>query len=110
MDHVNNVVAVMRGKLQEYAPGPDLARLNQLVSELSGALDRLDGQVDEEWLQELRGYWWPLEYVNAKLLAEDRNVLSREDVRAVGAVQEEFLAALEGASETGGQPTSRSGT
>ena len=84
----------MRERLEAFEPDSNVAGLDVLVGQLSGALDALVGRVDAEWLEELRAAWWPLEYVNASVLGDDRLVLSPLEVEAVSRARAEFLVLL----------------
>jgi hypothetical protein len=84
----------IRTRLQAYWPSDDVDQLNQLVGDLSIAIDRLIGTVASDRIAVLRTAWWYLEYINAAVLASDRGVLTPEEVRATSSAREDFLALL----------------
>lgn len=88
-------VAAMRSHLTAYTPSPDVRVLDRLVARLSGAIDALTGHADDEWINELRGAWWPLEYINANALGDDRLQLTARELDAASAARDEFLLLLE---------------
>jgi len=93
-DLARRTISAMRSSLAAYAAPVDVASLDLLVGQLSGAIDSLTGQVDDDWLNEIRSAWWPLEYVNASVLGDDRGQLTASEVEAVSAARDEFLALL----------------
>lgn len=88
------IVAEMRKSLSTYDASPEAVSLDRLVGRLSGAIDALTGQVDDSWLDELRSAWWPLEYVNASVLSDDRTQLTQEEADSVSRARDEFLLLL----------------
>lgn len=93
-DGVQLVIDRMRQQLQAYSPGAEVASLHGIVTRLSGALEALYGTVDDEWLAELRSAWWPLEYVNARVLGDERQLLTSSEVKEVVEYRDEFIALL----------------
>lgn len=94
-DTTTQIVDSMRDRLAAFTPGPDGRALDRLVGHLSGAIDGLVGLVDDQWLSELRSLWWPLEYVNANALGDDRDSLSEMEIESVDAGCSELAAFLE---------------
>ena len=88
------VLASMRTALKAFEAGPSVDPLDRLVGELSGSLDALVGQVDADWLEEMRSAWWPLEFVNASVLGEDRQTLKESEIVAASTARDEFLTLL----------------
>lgn len=93
-ESARQVLAQMRVALEAFDAGPRVDPLDRLVGALSGSLDALVGQVDSDWLEELRSAWWPLEFVNASVLGDDRQILKGAEIAAATAARDEFLAAL----------------
>jgi hypothetical protein len=94
-DVANRAILVMRDRLVAYKASDDVDSLDQLVGQLSGGIDALVGHVHEEWLEDLRSAWWPLEYVNATALGSDRGHLTDGEVAAVSKARDEFIALLQ---------------
>lgn len=88
------ILASMRAALDSFEPSATIDPLDRLVSRLSSLLDGLVGQVDNEWLEELRSAWWPLEYVNATALGSDRSSLTDEQCARLCEARDEFLNLL----------------
>jgi hypothetical protein len=65
-----------------------------LVSRLSGLIDALVGEAQQDWIEELQSAWWPLEYVNAAALDAGRRELSEREIRAISEARDEFLLVL----------------
>jgi hypothetical protein len=88
------VIVGMRSALEIFTATPNVYSLNRLVGTLSGAIDALVGDVDPDWLEELRSAWWPLEFVNATVLSEERQTLRNSEIESVTTARDEFLALL----------------
>lgn len=93
-ESARQVLASMRAALADYEPGPGVDPLDRLVGSLSGSLDALVGQVDADWLEEMRSAWWPLEFVNASVLGDDRQTLQEPEIAAAASARDEFLTLL----------------
>lgn len=90
----DQLLDAMRAALQAYEGPAGIDPLDRLVRRLSGLLDALVGRVNSEWLEELRSAWWPLEFINAAVLGDDRAALTdQERVNAIAA-RDEFLTLL----------------
>jgi hypothetical protein len=89
------IIDGMRATLASFEPGPSGRALEQLVTHLSMGIDAIDGLTDEGWLRELRSLWWPLEYVNANALSDNRDRLSADEVSSIESVCAELSAFLE---------------
>lgn len=89
------IVDSMLARLTAFAPSPNGRTLERLVAHLSGAIDGLTGLVDDQWVDELRRLWWPLEYVSASALANDRDTLSDREMQSVESACSELTAFLE---------------
>lgn len=89
------ILAAMRASLDAFEAPAGVDALDRLVGRLSGLLDALVGQVDNEWLEELRSAWWPLEYVNATALGNDRATLTDVERASLSDARDEFLNLLE---------------
>ncbi len=89
-----DVVRRMRAYLDQWSPTAGVRDLSLLVSRLSGSIDALVGEVQEEWIEELRSAWWPLEYINAVALDGGRRHLTEQEMRALSEARDEFLAIL----------------
>jgi hypothetical protein len=94
-DLANETLTVMRSHLAAFTPSSDVRSLDRLVAWLSAAIDALTGHADDDWINELRGAWWPLEYINANALGDDRLQLKASEVDAVSTARDEFLGLLE---------------
>ena len=88
------VLASMRASLEAFEVLASVDLLDRLVARLSGLLDALVGQVDNDWLEELRSAWWPLEYVNANALGNDRTSLTDDERAHLVEARAEFLSLL----------------
>lgn len=84
----------MRSSLAAYDASADVISLNLFVGQLSLDMDSLTAHVDEDWLNEMRSAWWPLEFVNAMALDSDRRHLTASEVEAVATARDEFVAML----------------
>lgn len=93
-ESVRQVLASMRAALEAFDAGPSVDPLDRLVGALSGSLDALVGQVEADWLEEMRSAWWPLEFVNASVLGDDRQILSESEIVASATARDEFLTLL----------------
>ena len=93
-ESARQILASMRAALGNYEPGPSVDPLDRLVGSLSGSLDALVGQVDADWLEEMRSAWWPLEFVNASVLGDDRLTLQVSEIVAASSARDEFLTLL----------------
>lgn len=83
----------MRKALEDFEVTDEIHSLNRLTRHLSSLLDALVGEVDGQWLEELRSAWWGLEYVNAKVLDAGRPLLAQEQ-RSVEQACDELRAML----------------
>lgn len=93
-DSARQVLAGMRAAMETFVADAGVDLLDRLVSQLSGGLDALVGHVDDAWLEELRSAWWPLEYVNATVLGDDRSTLTEPEQVAASSARDEFLVLL----------------
>ena len=93
-ESARDLIAEMRAVLEAFDAVSSVDPLDRLVASLSGSLDALVGQVDPDWLEELRSAWWPLEFVNASVLGDDRRTLTDAEISAAGTARDEFLTAL----------------
>ena len=90
----DQLLDAMRASLLAYEGTANIDPLDRLVGRLSGLLDALVGQVNSDWLEELRSAWWPLEYINAAVLGDDRVALTDQERVNALAARDEFLALL----------------
>lgn len=93
-DFARRTITAMRSSLAAYGASADVMSLNLFIGQLSIDMDSLTGHVDEDWLNEMRSAWWPLEFVNAMVLDGDRRHLTASEVEAVATARDEFLALL----------------
>lgn len=93
-ESARQVLASMRAALEAFEAGPSVDPLDRLVGMLSGSLDALVGQVDAQWLEEMRSAWWPLEFANASVLGDDRQTLKESEIVATSTARDEFLTLL----------------
>lgn len=84
----------MRAALKEFEPGTSVDTLDRLVGELSGLIESLVGSVDVDLVEDMRSAWWPLEFVNAIVLSEERERLTEAEIEAASTARDEFLALL----------------
>lgn len=82
-ESARDLLAHIRDILAQLAATLEVNRFARLTSELSASIDNLTGDVNDEWLEELRSAWWNIEYINATALAQQRVELTQSEHQGV---------------------------
>ena len=83
-ERAQRMIEHMRHVLTSLAETTDLHHFTNLTNELSAAIGNLVGDVDDEWLNELRNAWFQLEHISAMALDSAQRKLTEHELRDVG--------------------------